>query len=309
MNATTEQAHRGLALGVMAPTVVGASVHLLDSFEPKMTRQRIGDYNCTGTTRPAPIIRMMLDAYDPSVHDVSRIRFWRLAGAPIPTTLVEEAATKFAGCRVVSVYRSSEVMMATVRRPEDPVERVASSDGRPVPGVEVRIVGKDEQPVGPGVDGEIRYRDPGRLPEYWRTPELTAAATDDEGWWQTGDLGRLDDERYLRVTGRLKDIIIRGGFNISASQVEEALLAHPKIANMAVVGLPDPTVSERACAAIVPKGESDITLDKMRDYLTNESKIAIWKVPELIEFLPELPLTATGKIQKFVLRDKFRNSN
>jgi hypothetical protein len=132
--------------------------------------------------------------------------------------LVDEATNTFGGCRVVSAYGSSEVMMATVCRPEDPVERVASSDGRPVPGVEIRIVGEDGRPAAIGAAGEIRYRGPGRLLEYWRRPDLTAQATDDEGWWCTGDVGRLDEDGYLRVTGRIKDIIVRGGFNISARE-------------------------------------------------------------------------------------------
>jgi cyclohexanecarboxylate-CoA ligase/acyl-CoA synthetase len=298
----------GLTLGVMAPTLAGASVHLLDIFDPKTALERIGKYACTGTASPAPFIRMMLDAYDPATHDVSRLRFWLSAGAPIPAVLVDEAARRFKGCRVVSAYGSSEVMMATVCRPEDSVERVASSDGRPVPGVEVRIAGPDGQPVGPGVDGEIRYRGPGRLMEYWRRPDLTANATDEEGWWCTGDVGRLDEAGYLRVTGRIKDIIIRGGFNISAREVEEALLTHPKIANVAVVGLPDPVVGERACAVIETKGPADITLDELKDYLTRDRKMAVWKVPERVEFLAEFPMTATGKIQKFVLRNKFRSA-
>ncbi len=296
----------GLTLGVMAPTLAGASVHLLDVFDPKTALDRIGKYQCTGTASPAPFIRMMLDAYEPEAHDVSRLRFWLTAGAPIPAALVDEATGKFSGCRVVSAYGSSEVMMATVCRPEDPVERVASSDGRPVPGVEVRIVGHDGQPAAPGADGEIRYRGPGRLLEYWGRPDLTANAIDEDGWWCTGDLGQLDETGYLRVTGRIKDIIIRGGFNISARAVEEALLAHPKIANVAVVGLPDPEVGERACAVIETSGPTGITLDEVRDFLTNERKMAVWKVPERIEFLSEFPVTATGKIQKFVLRDRFR---
>src|SRR6266699_2625775 len=238
-----------------------------------------------------------------SAHDVTRLRFWLTAGAPIPAALVDEATNTFGGCRVVSAYGSSEVMMATVCRPEDPVERVASSDGRPVPGVEIRTVGEDGRPAAIGVDGEIRYRGPGRLLEYWRRPDLTAEATDDEGWWCTGDVGRLDEDGYLRVTGRIKDIIVRGGFNISAREVEEALLVHPKIANVSVVGIPDPVVGERACAAIVTRGPIDITLDELRDHLTNQSKLAIWKVPERVEFLSEMPVTATGKSQKFVLRD------
>src|SRR6266700_436144 len=241
-----------------------------------------------------------------TVHDVTRLRFWLTAGAPIPAALVDEAANTFGGCRVVSAYGSSEVMMATVCRPEDPVERVASSDGRPVPGVEIRIVGEDGRPAVIGVDGEIRYRGPGRLLESWRRPDLTAQAPDDEGWWCTGDVGRLDEDGYLRVTGRLKDIIIRGGFNISAREVEEALLQHPAIANVALVGLADPVVGERACAVIVPRGGVKVTLEELHDFLTNERKIAVWKVPERIEFVEEFPLTATGKIQKFALRDRYQ---
>jgi acyl-CoA synthetase (AMP-forming)/AMP-acid ligase II len=296
----------GLTLGVMAPVIAGASVELLDVFDPKVALERIGTSRCTGTASPAPFIRMMLDAFDPGLHDVSRLRFWLSAGAPIPAALVAEAATRFAGCRLVTAYGSSEVMMATVCRPEDPIERVASSDGAPVPGVEIRIVDPDGKEVPAGSDGEIRYRGPGRLIQYWNRPDLTAAATDSEGWWRTGDLGRLDDHGYLRVTGRLKDIIIRGGFNISAREVEEALLQHPAIANVALVGLADPVVGERACTVIVPRGGVKVTLEELYDYLTAERKIAVWKVPERIEFVEDFPVTATGKIQKFALRERYQ---
>lgn len=160
-------------------------------------------------------------------------------------------------------------------------------------------------PREPGEEGEIRYRGPGRLLEYWKRPDLTAAAIDAEGWWGTGDLGTLDETGYLRVTGRIKDIIIRGGFNISAREVEEALLAHPAVANVAVIGLKDPVVGERACAVIEPSGEQQLTLEMLRAYLTEDRKLAVWKVPERIELVAEWPVTATGKIQKFVLRDRF----
>ena len=123
----------------------------------------------------------------------------------------------------------------------------------------------------------------------------------------TAALSRAVDETgYLRVTGRIKDVIIRGGFNISAREVEEALLSHPKIANVALVGVADPVVGERACAVIETSGPTGITLDELRDYLTDDRKMAIWKVPERIEFLSEFPVTATGKVQKFVLRERFR---
>jgi cyclohexanecarboxylate-CoA ligase/acyl-CoA synthetase len=298
----------GLTLGVMAPTVAGAAVHLLDVFDPAVALERIDEHGCTGTASPAPFIRMMLDALDPAEHDVSTLRTWLSAGAPIAGSLVAEAADRLAGCRVVSAYGSSEVMMATVCKPEDSVERVATSDGTAVPGVELRIVDLAEREVAAGEDGEIRYRGPGRLLEYWNDPGLTAAATDAEGWWRTGDLGRLDDEGYLRVTGRLKDIIIRGGFNISARQVEEALLEHPAIANIAVVGLPDEQLGEKACAVVQLREGASITLEEMKEHLTVTHKLAVWKVPERIELVSEYPVTATGKIQKFQLRDRFKQT-
>lgn len=195
--------------------------------------------------------------------------------------------------------------MATVCRPEDSIERIASSDGAPVPGVELRIVDFDEQQADPGVDGEIRYRGPGRMLEYWRRPELTAEGQDSAGWWRTGDLGRIDEHGYLRVTGRIKDIIIRGGFNISAREVEEALLLHPSIADVAVVGLPDDAVGERACAVVVARDDTRLTIEDLRHHLADEHKIAMWKVPERIEYVGEFPRTATGKIQKFALRAKY----
>jgi FkbH-like protein len=292
----------GLTLAVMAPTLAGASAHLMDVFDPQAALERIAEHRCTGTASPAPFLRMMLDAYDPGLHDVSRLRFWLTAGAPIPASLVEDAADRFTGCRVVSAYGSSEVTIATACRPEDPVERVANTDGALVPGVELRIVA-DGKTVPAGVDGEIRYRGPGRLLEYWARPDLTAACIDSEGWWRTGDVGRLDDRGYLRVTGRIKDIIIRGGFNISAREVEDALLVLPEIRNIAVVGLPDPAVGERVCAVIQPASEHEPpTLARLRDYLGNERGMAVWKIPEQLEIAAGWPVTATGKVKKYVLR-------
>ena len=296
----------GLTLGLMAPTLAGASVELLDIFRPAAALERVTQRGCTGTASPAPFIRMMLDAYDPAAHDVSRLRFWLTAGAPIPAVLVEEAAARFSGCRVVPAYGSSEVMMATVCTPDDPIERVASSDGRPVPGVELRIVA-DGADAPAGVEGEIRYRGPGRLVEYWGRPDLTAEALDEQGWWRTGDTGRLDETGYLRVTGRIKDIIIRGGFNISAREVEEALLGLPAVKTAAVIGLPDEVVGERVCAVLeLAPGHDAPTLAGLRDYLTRDRGLAVWKVPERLEITDTWPVTATGKVQKHLLRDALR---
>lgn len=141
--------------------------------------------------------------------------------------------------------------------------------------------------------------------EYWGRPELTTEGQDAGGWWRTGDLGRIDEHGYLRVTGRIKDIIIRGGFNISAREIEETLLLHPAVADVAVVGLPDDAVGERACAVIVARDDTRLTVDDLRRHLADDHQIAIWKIPERIEYVDEFPRTATGKIQKFALRAKY----
>jgi enoyl-CoA hydratase len=183
---------------------------------------------------------------------------------------------------------------------------VATSDGAPVPGVELRIVA-DGKPAPAGAEGEIRYCGPGRLLEYWGRPDLTAESIDDGGWWRTGDLGRLDDSGYLRVS-RMKDIIIRGGFNVSAREVEEALLALPGIASVAVIGLPDAVVGERVCAVIEPAaGHEPPALEHVRDRLANQRGMAVWKIPERIEIVTQWPVTATGKVKKHELRKAIAN--
>jgi cyclohexanecarboxylate-CoA ligase/acyl-CoA synthetase len=140
---------------------------------------------------------------------------------------------------------------------------------------------------------------------YWRDPDRTAQAIEPNGVSHSGDLGRVDEDGYLRVTGRIKDLIIRGGTNISAQEVEEHLVSHPKVANAAVVGVPDDRLGERACAFVVPASPDDPpSLEELTGYLKDERKIAVVKLPERLEVIDELPMTATGKVQKFVLRDK-----
>jgi cyclohexanecarboxylate-CoA ligase/acyl-CoA synthetase len=185
---------------------------------------------------------------------------------------------------------------------DDPVERSSSSDGRPLPPVELAILGDDGAELPPGEDGEIAQRGAGVMLGYFGDPERTAATFDDQGWCHSGDRGHLDDGGYLRVTGRLKDIIIRGGSNISAREVEDHLLAHPSVAQVAVVAMADPVLGERACAFVVPAGDPP-TLHELTEFLRHERRISVWKLPERLEILDSLPMTATGKVQKFALRD------
>ena len=169
----------------------------------------------------------------------------------------------------------------------------------------LEIRDEDGKPVPAGTDGEICHGGPGLMLGYWRDPELTAASIDDRGVSRSGDLGRVDEDGYLRVTGRIKDMIIRGGLNISAAEVENHLLAHPRVAAAAVVAAPDRRLGEKACAFVVARGEPP-TLAELTEFLRRERRIAPQKLPEMLQVVDALPTTMTGKVQKFLLRKAAR---
>jgi cyclohexanecarboxylate-CoA ligase len=185
---------------------------------------------------------------------------------------------------------------------DDPPDRSASSDGSALEGALVQIVGPDGLEVPRGDEGDIAYRGPSHMIEYFRDEAQTAALFTTEGFSVSGDLGRMDTDGFVRVTGRLKDIVIRGGMNISAREVEEHLLRHPGIANVAIVGMPDERLGERVCAYVVPAvhGET-VTLEEITSYL-KALEVAVQKLPERLEIVASLPMTATGKVQKHLLR-------
>jgi len=293
----------GLAVGVGAPLLAGAAAHYLDVWDPAEALRRIAEHRCNATVTAAPFVQMALDAYDPAVHDVSTLRAWGCGGAPVPPTMVDRMATVWPNCHLLSLYGRSETFLSTMCEPDDPVERSSSSDGRPLAPVELAILGDDGTELSSGEEGEIVQRGAAVMLGYFGDPERTAAAFDAAGWCHSGDRGRLDAGGYLRVTGRLKDIIIRGGSNISAREVEDHLLAHPKVGQVAVVGMPDRILGERVCAFVVPAGEPP-ALEELADFLRHDRRIAVWKLPERLEVVDALPMTATGKVQKFALRER-----
>lgn len=294
----------GLAMGVTAPLVLGAGAHLMDTWDAKAALVRIQEHDCTFAMGATPFVRMTLDGYDADQHDISCLKTFLSAGAPIPESLLTDWQKAFPECALLPVYGRSEGLVVTACRLDDPPEKILGSDGRANPGVVLEIRGEDGAVVAAGEEGEICHGGPGLMLGYWRDPERTAEAIDDQGVSRSGDLGRVDSDGYMRVTGRIKDLIIRGGTNISAREVEEHLLTHPKVANAAVVGMPDRVLGERACAFVVAKNADAPTFEELTGYLRNERKIAVIKLPERLEIVDELPMTATGKIQKFVLRDK-----
>jgi acyl-CoA synthetase (AMP-forming)/AMP-acid ligase II len=298
----------GLVVGVLVPLCTGAETHLLDIWEPGEGLRRIEQYRCTASATATPFVRMALDAQRTAKRDLSSMRFWLCAGAPIPEALAVEFDTAFDGGVLMPLYGCTEFLAGTCCHPGDPLERRAGSDGSPaLVGIRIKLTDALGEEVATGDEGEICYWGPGAVLGYWRDPQRTAATVDAEGWHHTGDLGRLDAQGYLRVSGRLKDIIIRGGTNISAAEVEGYVAGHPDVAQVAVVAYPDERLGERACAVVVPRPGSAPTLADINEFLKGR-RISMQKLPEMLLLVDELPLTATGKVQKFLLRDRARQA-
>jgi acyl-coenzyme A synthetase/AMP-(fatty) acid ligase len=293
----------GLVTSILMPLVHGAGSHLMEVWEPREGLERIAKFHCTASVTATTFLQTMLRVYDPDQHDASSLRFWTSAGAPIPGSFVEEASKAFPGMQVLSLYGRSENLVTTTCTVNDPLERAVTSDGKAAPGQEVRIVDADGNEVPRGTEGDIAYRGAMSLLEYVGRPEATAEMFTAEGFSKSGDLGVMDAEGYVRVTGRIKDIVIRGGLNISVRQVEDLLSSHPAVNAVAVVGMPDEVLGERVCCYLVPaQGAEPLTVEHIREYLLSKG-LAIQKVPERVEVIDALPITATGKIQKNLLRE------
>jgi acyl-coenzyme A synthetase/AMP-(fatty) acid ligase len=293
----------GLVTSILMPLIHGAGSHLMEIWEPREGLERIAKFHCTGAVTATTFLQTMLRVYDPDQHDASSLRFWTSAGAPIPGSFVEEARKAFPHMQVLSLYGRSENLVTTTCTVDDPPERSVRSDGKAAPGQEVRIVDRNGNEVPRGTEGDIAYRGAMHMLEYINQPEATAEMFTADGFSTSGDLGVMDGDGYVRVTGRLKDIVIRGGLNISVRQVEDLLSAHPAVNAAAAVGMPDEALGERVCCYLVPApGAEPLTVGQIREYLLAEG-LAIQKVPERVEVVSALPMTATGKIQKNLLRE------
>ncbi len=291
----------GLVTSVVLPLIAGAKSYLMDAWDPQEGLSRIEQYGCTAAVTATPFLQMLMAAYDPAKHDASSMRLWVCAGSPIPGAIVERSR-ELLGCQTLSLYGRSENFLTTMCTVSDPPERSASSDGSALEGAEVKIVDLDGVERPHGEEGDIAYRGPSHMIEYFRDDEQTAALFTPDGFSRSGDLGRMDADGFVRVTGRLKDIIIRGGMNISAREIEDHLLGHPAVASVAAVGMPDERLGEKVCVYVVlAEAAPALSLDEVTALL-REHKLATQKLPERLEIVPALPMTATGKIQKHVLR-------
>ena len=292
----------GLITGFLLPLMHGASVHLMEAWEPRAGLADIAKFHTTASVTATAFLQMLMDAYDPDQHDPGSMRLWVAAGSPIPEAFVRRARRMLPGMKVLSLYGRSENACTTTCTVDDDPERSVTSDGRALPGSSVQIVGPDGREVPRGEPGDIAYKGPMHMLEYIGNPEETRALFTPDGYSRSGDLGVMDADGYVRVTGRLKDIVIRGGLNISVRQIEDLLTAHPAVRAVAAVGMPDETLGERVCCyAVLAPGHESLSLEQVRDYLLDQG-LAIQKAPERLEIVAELPMTATGKVQKHLLR-------
>ncbi len=291
----------GFHHGVTLPFIFSATSVLQDIFRPEDSLHLIEQEHCTCGMGATPFVYDMFEVLKKRDYDISSLRFFLCGGASVPRSLMENAQQ--AGFRVLGVYGSTESVPHAACSCLDPLEKIITTDGCIVPGVEVRIIDQSGQEAK---EGEELSRGPNVFVGYLKEPELTAKVLDKDGWYYSGDLCAIDDDGYLRVTGRKKDMIVRGGENISSREIEEILVRHPNIREAAAVAMPDPRLGEKVCAFLVL--HNDLERPELSDILDFfvARDLPKYKCPERIEFLEKLPRTESGKVQKYVLRDIIR---
>ncbi|WEP29015.1 medium-chain fatty-acid--CoA ligase [Escherichia coli] len=290
----------GFLHGVTAPFLIGARSVLLDIFTPDACLELLEQQRCTCMLGATPFVYDLLNLLEKQPADLSALRFFLCGGTTIPKKVARECQQR--SIKLLSVYGSTESSPHAVVNLDDPLSRFMHTDGYAAAGVEIKVVDDARKTLPPGCEGEEASRGPNVFMGYFDEPELTARALDEEGWYYSGDLCRMDEAGYIKITGRKKDIIVRGGENISSLEVEDILLQHPKIHDACVVAMPDERLGERSCAYVVLKApHHSLSLEEVVAFFSRK-RVAKYKYPEHIVVIEKLPRTASGKIQKFLLR-------
>jgi len=294
----------GFMYGLVLPAMLGATAILQDIFVAATMAKQIAQEAASFTMGATPFLNDLSDHCIATGSTTPTLRIFVSAGAPIPRPLVTKARRAL-GAAVISAWGMSENGAVTTTRLEDPEEKVTGTDGCPLPGMEVRVVDPAGHGVGVGEEGQLQVRGCSNFIGYMKRPGL--AQVDADGWFDTGDIARMDADGYIRIAGRSKDIIIRGGENIPVVEVEDMLFKHPSVATVAIVGYPDARLGERACAYVIPRPGATLSFEEMVAYL-KEQKMAVQYIPERLEIVEDVPRTPSGKIQKFKLRDMAKGS-
>ena len=288
----------GFVYGMMIPVILRAKLVLLDAWSAPGAARLIQAEGATFTMASTPFLSDLANSEAVTRQDMKTLRTFVCAGAPIPSVIVQRATERL-GIEVLSCWGMTENGAVTIAAPGDPPEKIFGTDGRAIDGMEVRVLDAENR-VGPaGTPGRLQARGSFTFVGYLKKPALNA--WDADGWFETGDLARIDQDGYIRITGRSKDVIIRGGENIPVIEIENLLYRHPKMQDVAVVAMPDPRLGERACAFVVPRPGEQPTFEEMAAFLAREG-VAKNYWPERLELIEAMPRTPSGKIQKFKLR-------
>jgi acyl-CoA synthetase (AMP-forming)/AMP-acid ligase II len=293
----------GMLGAVLGPFAIGQDIHVIDRWDPGHALEVMREAGVGSGSGASVFLASLLDHADFTPEHAALIHRIGLGGAPVPIALAERAASH--GISIIRAYGSTEHPSTTGSVHADPVERRHRTDGRACARVELRLVDERGADVAPGQPGEILSRGPDLCLGY-TDPAVTAAAFDDEGWYHSGDIGVRDADGWLTITDRMKDIIIRGGENISAAEVEGALQTLPGVAEVAVVAAPDLRLGEHACAVVrIRAGAAPLRLDDLTAHLARAG-LARPKWPEELRLVDDFPRTASGKIRKVELRAQLR---
>ena len=281
----------------------GTMVYPDEAFDPTSVLETVETEKCTVLHGVPTMFILELDHPDFKQYDVSSLRTGAMGGTPCPIEVMRRVVNEMNMKEVTITYGMTETSPITFQSSaDDSVDRRVTSVGRVHPHVEAKVVDAEGRIVPVGVEGELLIRGYCVMPGYWQDPERTADAIDSAGWMHTGDLATIDEEGFCKIVGRCKDLVIRAGENIYPREIEEFLYLHPKIQEVAVVGVPDRKFGEQLCAWIKLKEGVTATPEEIKEFC--KGQIAHYKIPHYIKFVPDFPMTVSGKVQKYIIRDK-----
>lgn len=293
----------GCVMGTIASVTHGTTMVIIEQFDPGKVLQIVQDEKCTALHGVPTMFIAELNHPDFKQFKLPSLRTGIMAGSICPIEVMKKVMDDMGATEITIAYGQTEASpVITQTKTDDPVEKRVSSVGQAHPGVEVKIIDPLTGESTPaGVPGELCTRGYLVMKGYYKNEQATMSAIDDNGWLHTGDIAVMDEEGYIDITGRIKDMVIRGGENIYPKEVEEFLYQHPKVQDVQVVGVPDPKYGEELMAWVILKSGQQLTSDELKEYC--KGKISFHKIPKYIEFIEAYPMTASGKIQKFLLRE------
>ena len=296
----------GLLAGIVAPLLRGATILPQPVFDVHTVLRQVADERVTVLPGAPAVFQAILNDPDLATFDLSTLRLAVTGAASIPTQLVVDMRERLGFDTVVTGYGLTETHgVSTMCRHDDAPEVIAKTVGRPLPGVEVRVVDPEGRTLSAGEQGEVVIRGYNLMKGYYDDPDATAEAIDADGWLHTGDVAFLDDGGNLVITDRIKDMFIVGGFNAYPAEIENMMSAHPSIASVAVVGVPDERLGEVGMAFVVPTTGADVDAEALIAWCREQ--MANYKVPRYIEVVDALPLNASNKVMKFELAARGRD--